>query len=234
MRALPAYIMILIALIFAETGVAWASPVPAPKERREIQSKKIEAFRSQRAFRYEQPPPRGTGIWERVWIWLLRQAEQLFSGRRATQVFDILKWVLPAIILGYAVMRIAGMDHVVPWSKRRRNSAGIQSDPGDNIHVVDFDADIAGAESDDRYRDAVRLLYLKTLKILSDSGRIEWKPDKTNTDYATELAGSPIATEFSSLTYIYECVWYGELPVNGDAYTKIKPGFLGFRERLKS
>ena len=234
MPARPAYILLLLLMILAETGGAWASPVPVPKERREIPTQKIDAYRSQRSFRYEHPPPRNAGVWERFWRWLIQQAEEIFTGHRASQVLDVLKWLLPAIILGYAVMRIAGMEHVAPWRKRQSNGSARDRDPGENIHVVDFDAGIAAAESESRYRDAVRLLYLKTLKILTDAGRIEWKPDKTNADYAAELIGSPIAPEFSSLTYIYECVWYGELPVNGDAYTKIKPGFLGFREQLRS
>jgi hypothetical protein len=234
MRARPAALMFLITLLLCEVNMIWASPVPAPAERREIQSKKIETFRNQRAFRYEQPPPRGTELWERIWLWLLRQADKLFSGRRATQVFDVMKWLLPAIILGYAVMRIYGMEHVAPWRKGRNSSLGQETDPAENIHAVDFDGGISTAESDGRYRDAVRLQYLKTLKLLTDTGRINWKPDKTNADYVAEVAGTSIDIEFSSLTYIYECVWYGELPVNGDAYTKIKPGFLGFREQLKS
>lgn len=234
MREFPATLMLLIALQLCEVKLSWASPVPAPAERREIQSTKIEAFRNQRAFRYEQPPQRASDIWERVWIWFLRQAEQLLSGRRASQVFDVLKWLLPAIILGYAVMRIAGMEHVAPWSRSRNSRGGQATDPAENIHAVDFDGGISAAESAGRYRDAVRLQYLKTLKLLTDTGRINWRPDKTNADYAAEVAGTSIDTEFASLTYIYECVWYGELPVSGDAYMKIKPGFLGFREGLNT
>lgn len=234
MRTLPAALLFLITLLLCEVNMIWAAPVPAPVERREIQSKKIDAFRNQRAFRYTQPPPGGTDLWERIWLWLLRQADKLFSGRRATQVFDVMKWLLPAIILGYAVMRIAGMEHVAPWRKGRNSSSGQETNPAENIHAVDFESGISKAESDGRYRDAVRLQYLKTLKLLADTGRINWKPDKTNADFAAEVAGTSIDTEFSSLTYIYECVWYGELPVNVDAYTKIKPGFLGFREQLKS
>lgn len=108
------------------------------------------------------------------------------------------------------------------------------SGSGEDIHIIDFEASIESAESDGRYRDAVRLQYLKTLKLLTDAGRIQWKQDKTNASYASELAGTELADSFDALTYIYDCTWYGDMPVSGDAYTKIKPGFLGFRERLRS
>lgn len=234
MPRLPAYLMLLIMLLQGAAGAAWATPVPAPAERREIRSGKMDEYRKQRAFRYEQPAPRGRGIWDRIWIWLWRQAENLFSGRRATRVFDLLKWLLPAFILGFAVVRIAGMERATPWSRRRGRHADENTDPAANIHAIDFEAEIAGAETDARYRDAVRLQYLLTLKWLTDRGRIDWKSDKTNADYVAELNGKPGSVEFAALTHIYECAWYGELPVNGDAYTKIRPGFHGFRDRIGS
>lgn len=234
MARLPAYLMLLMMLLTGASDLAWAAQVPAPAERRQIPSGRMDAYRKQRAFRYEQPPPRGVGLWDRLWVWLWQKAEDLFSGRRTTRVFDLLKWLLPAIILGYAITRIAGMDLATPWRKRQGRGNTTPIDPAANIHAIDFEAAISGAETDARYRDAVRLQYLLTLKWLTDSGRIRWKPDKTNADYTAELKGSPLAGEFAALTHIYECAWYGELPVNGDAYTKIKPGFHGFRERFGS
>jgi len=57
----------------------------------------------------------------------------------------------------------------------------------DTIYGVDFDAGIARALSEQNYREAVRLVYLQTLKNLSDAGRINWKPYKTPTEYTREV-----------------------------------------------
>ena len=234
MPVLPRLLIFIFLFLCLDGATVWASPVPAPKERREFQAKKIDGYRSQRAFRYEQPAPRGDGLSAWIRRWILDMARSLTTGRIASHVFNVLKWLLPALILGYAVIRIFGMEHVAPWSKPQRNGQKQTADPGDDIHIVDFNAAIANAETEARYRDAVRLLYLETLKRLTDAGRIQWKPDKTNADYVAALAGTDIAADFDALTNIYNCTWYGDMPVNGDAYTKIKPGFLGFRERLRS
>ena len=57
----------------------------------------------------------------------------------------------------------------------------------DSIYGVDFEAGIARALSEQNYREAVRLVYLQTLKNLSDAGRIDWKPYKTPTEYTREV-----------------------------------------------
>ena len=45
----------------------------------------------------------------------------------------------------------------------------------DTIYGVDFPGGIAEALSRQNYREAVRLLYLQTLKQLSDAERIDWQ-----------------------------------------------------------
>jgi hypothetical protein len=234
MLARPVLLIFILFFFLPEAKWAWASPTPAPTERREIRSDKINEYRTQRAFRYEKHAPRSDDLFGWIREWILEMADELTSGRIASRIFDVLQWLLPALILGYAVFRIVGMEHAAPWSKRQKKGTNQQADPGEDIHAVDFETAIGNAESEARYRDAVRLHYLKILKLLTDAGRIQWKPDKTNADYAFELAGTELADGFDGLTYIYDCTWYGDMPVNGDAYTKIKPGFLGFRERLRS
>jgi hypothetical protein len=234
MRARTVFLIFILSFFHLEVNMVCASPIPVPRERRQIKSEKIDAYRAQRAFRYEKQAPRSEDLFGWIRQWILEVAEKLMSGRMASGILDVLQWLLPAIILGYAVFRIAGMERSAPWSNRNQHGIKTQSDPGEDIHIIDFEASIESAESEGRYRDAVRLQYLKTLKLLTDAGRIQWKQDKTNASYASELAGTELADSFDALTYIYDCTWYGEMPVSGDAYTKIKPGFLGFRERLRS
>ena len=53
----------------------------------------------------------------------------------------------------------------------------------DTIYGVDFAERIADALARTDYREAVRLLYLQTLKQLSDGKRIDWQLYKTPTQY---------------------------------------------------
>ena len=57
----------------------------------------------------------------------------------------------------------------------------------DTIYGVDFAERIADALARTDYREAVRLLYLQTLKQLSDGKRIDWQLYKTPTQYIYEV-----------------------------------------------
>lgn len=75
----------------------------------------------------------------------------------------------------------------------------------DTIYGVDFQGGIADALSRLDYREAVRLLYLQTLKQLSDEGRIDWQLYKTPTQYMYEVRMSA----FRDLTNHFLRVRYG-------------------------
>lgn len=73
----------------------------------------------------------------------------------------------------------------------------------DTIYGVDFVRGIADALSRSDYREAVRLLYLQTLKQLSDEKRIDWQLYKTPTQYVYEVR----MPAFRQLTnHFCECV----------------------------
>ena len=75
----------------------------------------------------------------------------------------------------------------------------------DTIYGVDFPEGINEALSQRNYREAVRLLYLQTLKQLSDAARIEWQPYKTPTQYLYEVR----LPAFRQLTNHFLQVRYG-------------------------
>lgn len=75
----------------------------------------------------------------------------------------------------------------------------------DTIYGVDFPGGIADALSRQDYREAVRLLYLQTLKQLSDAERIDWQLYKTPTQYLYEVR----LPAFRQLTNHFLRVRYG-------------------------
>jgi Domain of unknown function (DUF4129) len=234
MRMIRFLVCLLAFLFMGGMEPAFSDPVKPPVQRREIPAGKIDQYRGQRAFQYNEPSAKfGRGFWMGVRDWLLEKLDRLLSGRGVSVVLNVLKWLLPSLILGFAILKIAGMEQISLW---RRGTKG--EDPDDphheDIHVMDFEGSIAKAVAMSRFREAVRLQYLFTLKLLTDRGYIRWQPGKTNGDYASEISGTALQQGFASLTHIFECAWYGELPVNGDAYTQIEPGFRGFRERIRA
>lgn len=88
----------------------------------------------------------------------------------------------------------------------------------DTIYGVDFPEEIAGALSRSDYREAVRLLYLQTLKQLSDKGSIDWQLYKTPTQYLYEVQ-SP---DFRQLTNQFLRVRYGNFEASETLFESMK------------
>jgi len=88
----------------------------------------------------------------------------------------------------------------------------------DTIYGVDFDADIRQAVALQDYRQAVRLLYLQTLKQLEDQGRIEWNPSKTPAQYMRQV-NQP---SFSEMSRLFIQVRYGNFDATEDMYERMK------------
>ena len=77
----------------------------------------------------------------------------------------------------------------------------------------------------------MRLLYLRSLKQLSDNGLINWQINKTNTDYISEIADNTQREAFKQLTLQFEYAWYGDFLINGDNYKRINQLFGNFKSK---
>jgi len=86
-----------------------------------------------------------------------------------------------------------------------KEDVSIEEEAEENIHVIDFEAEIARARSAGDYTRASRLLYLQTLKQLSDAHRIDWQPQKTPAQYTREVSGRA----FLQLTNHFVRIRYG-------------------------
>lgn len=75
----------------------------------------------------------------------------------------------------------------------------------DTIYGIDFPSEIEKAISRHDFREALRLMYLQTLKWLSDSHQIEWQSFKTPTQYTKEWRNA----DFQKITRIFVRVRYG-------------------------
>lgn len=226
-------IFMLSLLLAGSLMPVMADPVKAPAQRREISSGRIDQYRNQRAFQYNQPPPKlNRGFWVSIREWIIDKIDSLLSHRGLSYLVDVLKWFIPALILVFAVVKMAGMDQIAFWRANSEGRTPVNDPLHADIHVLDFETSISEAVGKAHFREAIRLQYLLTLKQLTDRGYIRWQPGKTNADYVSEISSSHLEDGFASLTQVFEWAWYGEFPVSGDAYTKIEPGFRGFRERL--
>ena len=87
----------------------------------------------------------------------------------------------------------------------------------DNIYGIDFDVELKKALDRSDYREAVRLKYLQTLKLLTDAERIDWQLHKTATQYSLEF---PDAT-FQQMTNHFLRIRYGYFQATAEIYEEM-------------
>ncbi len=95
----------------------------------------------------------------------------------------------------------------------------------ENLPEADLLSPLEQALAAGDYNLAVRLLFLSYLKELILKGRIEWRQDKTNGEYLSELRGTDNFDEFARLTLVFERVWYGKATLSRAQYDQIAQQF---------
>ena len=143
------------------------------------------------------------------------------AGKPVSYVFYIIMFA----ILLFVIIKILGLNYqslFIRSSKIKGHDIDVFDE---NIHAIDFDAVIEEAVKKENYRKAVRYLYIKFLKVLTDNELIEWEINKTNKDYRKEMKQSKYFSIFKNLTFVYEYVWYGEFAINYKQFTNFYSGF---------
>ncbi|MDR2916994.1 MAG: DUF4129 domain-containing protein [Tannerella sp.] len=88
----------------------------------------------------------------------------------------------------------------------------------ENIHQINFDKEISLALNKGDYRLAIRLLYLQTLRFLSDNKLIDWQIHKTPTEYLYEIKNKEMKLPFWELTNHFLQVRYGNYKASSELY----------------
>jgi hypothetical protein len=83
------------------------------------------------------------------------------------------------------------------------------------------------------YPLAVRIYYLMIIQSMTRQEWIVWKKEKTNNQYLYEMRDRKEFNGFSSLTRIFEYVWYGDQVIDQSAFSSIQPQFTTFLETIK-
>lgn len=172
--------------------------------------------------------------WTKFKAWFFMKLAELFSGASRNGLLEIIVYFLCAGLGAYLIFRFLDID---PTSFMKRSSAnsmaGMRSGLAEDIHAVDFEKEIAAAVQQQEYKKAIRLLYLASLKQLTDSGLLHWEPGKTNSEYQRELRTTRFTAHFSSLGYYFEYAWYGDFPVNEQLYQQVARTYHQFKEQLE-
>lgn len=114
-------------------------------------------------------------------------------------------WFVVGAACIIAVVLFVAWRHPEIFGRRNRKTPAYSDDDDDNIYGVDFAAAINSAIASRDWRQAVRMHYLHTLRMLADAGLIDWQLSKTPTAYVREYPDD----EFSWMTREFMRVRYG-------------------------
>lgn len=104
----------------------------------------------------------------------------------------------------------------------------------DDIFAINYQQEIDKASAQGNYRLAVRLMFLRLLKNMSEKNVINYKQDKTNFDYLLQLHSTRYYKDFFRITRNYEYTWYGQFEVSEEAYRIMRTDFDQFERTLSS
>lgn len=139
--------------------------------------------------------------------WFSEQFGELMRkvfGSRFAEEYSALILICMAILILLLIIWFVYKKRPELFMLSRKNTLPYSVEE-DTIYGVDFQKGITDALSRSDYREATRLLYLQTLKQLSDDHRIDWQLYKTPTQYIYEVR----IPAFNQLTNHFLRVRYG-------------------------
>jgi hypothetical protein len=161
-----------------------------------------------------------------------KKREKESSGWFASSAFQTLMWIL--IVAGFATFLIVYLYNSNAGIFRSSETIGGQEsdvEPAD-IFSINFQKEIDRAMAAGDYRLAVRMMFLRVLKTLSDRQIIQYSQDNTNLDYLLQLRSTAYYPEFFRITRNYEYSWYGQFDLSREKFDFIKKEFDQFDRRL--
>ncbi len=186
----------------------------------------VEAWQKDRHFAYANDP----AYWRRrreapspFLVWLGRVLSS--AGFRYFVYF-----VLGALLV-FAIVRIMFENNLGLFYRNRANKKRTGGgDAGDGAHpaAADLDERLGYYLGRNDHRQAVRYLYLRSLRGLGERGLIKRSDMSTNREYCRQLAGTPQEAAFRLLTGAYEKVWYGDFQLGDDAFRRLYQYFEDF------
>lgn len=154
------------------------------------------------------------------------------EGPLSDQALTRWRWVMYAVVgLGLISLAVLILRRTLVRESRTLTPAVPEGheDPED-IRQIDLEAALPQAIARRDYRLAVRLLFLDSLRHLTERGHIDWQPHKTNHAYWQELSAA-WRGEFGELLRTYEYVWYGQFELSEAQYERLARRFRAFRSR---
>lgn len=234
-----------IFVFFALSSYAQKDSLKVKFDNKTIELKKFDSdnlgeYKADRDFNYnvEKHEP---SMLEKGFNWLYRVFTNLlgwiFGNDVAKGIMAVIVRVLPyaiaALVLFLLIKFFLKVNTNSIISGKTNTSTVRFTEDEELIKSEDLPNLIKNAIAQKNYRLAVRYYYLLILQKLSNSNIIDWQQQKTNEDYIAEIKSAALKQKFSSGTYLYDFVWYGNFELNENEFAKAENQFNELTKLIK-
>lgn len=193
----------------------------------------LEDLKSDPGLQYKEAPTIAESILDRFIRWINQLLDSLFRNAIATNWGRIFSYGIGVIVLVVLIMMILKVNAFNVFYSGQGASTIAYNILDENIHEMDFDKLIQEAIDQHDYRKGIRLLFLNSLKMLSDKNFVHWEQGKTNHDYLTELTAADLKSGFNELNFYFEYAWYGNFTINREMFLKVQGIFTNWSGKVR-
>jgi hypothetical protein len=200
---------------------------------RDFNGATLKELKADNSLQYKEAPTIAESLWDRFLALLEQFFDSLFRNALNTDWGRVFSIVLGIVLLVVIIMMILKVNAFKVFYDGQGASTMPYSVLDENIHEMNFDKLIQEAIAQHDYRKAIRLLFLKSLKMLADKNYIHWEQGKTNHDYLSELSAADLKKGFHQLNFYFEYAWYGNFSVTHDMFVKIQGVFTEWKNNVR-
>lgn len=194
----------------------------------------MQQFRDDEAFNYGESERPGYPRWIlRILDWIDSLTNDFMRAVFTRNTITVIFIVLVVTLLVAIILRMQNVSIRNLFSRQKLNQEESEFYEED-VNRMNFEQLITQAVDNKNYRLAVRFLYLKNLKALSDRLIINWNPNKTNYSYVDEIKIESLKGKFQESTLIFDFVWYGEFVLNENTFHEAYRLFNEFNRMISN
>lgn len=222
---------------FYEEEIRIARPIKIDSsllDQRSFVQEDLDDYKKDQIFNYEQDPKYENNVFRQL-RWKFNEWLRKTFGNEGTKALgDVI----------YYLILIGGIGALLyHFIKGNKNTFFLRTATKQRLKLEEIDESVNLETLDDllqaalknkAYRPAIRLYYLKSLRLLDNHKMIKWQNFKTNYAYFKEIKQDAIKKSFDDMTRIYEFVWYGEFELTEDEFDEAKKDFENLFSKVRS
>jgi len=154
------------------------------------------------------------------------------KNSKGSTFYQTLLWLLA--VGGFIAFLIIYLSNSnISLFRRSKTMEQVEGELGtEDIFAINYNKQIEKAIAEGDYRLAVRLLFLRLLRNMSDRNIIQYSHERTNLDYLLQVHHAPWYQQFFRITRNYEYVWYGLFEIDQNKFHSINMDFENLEHKL--